>query len=252
MIYLIHTELGYIKEAVQSSTEGGPSAPFGYRSSGLNIERSELPNINTVYVNTEGNSLDYSIYRNIRVDREVIAADGESETNVLGLPEEPCELMVGNQLIKVTNGEFKYKSSKIGSTSIRLVGKFTSNVLTVEALTMDSLREIFRLKVKEMKSKTEDQGAWTPLGIIDVDSSSLTKILINLQRVDEPNFTINWTMKDNSVVAHNKEQFIELSKAASNFTDLLQSRKNALCRIITKCNTLGQLERVPINIGWPT
>lgn len=251
MIYLIHTELGYIKEAIQWSSGGGPSAPFGYKVSAIDIERAQLPNINSIYVDLDNGNLNYSIYKNLRVDREVISADGESEVTIFGLPEDSCELLIGTELKRVDDGTFKYKTTQLGAVKIRLVGKYTSNTLSVEALDIESIKSLFKAKVKDIKKKVEEQGARTPLGIIDIDELSLSKILINLQRVEEPDFIIDWRMKDNSVVPHNKQQFIELGKAASTFIDLTQSRKNSLDSIIEKCKKLGELERIPLELGWP-
>jgi hypothetical protein len=206
------------------------------------------------WYNTETSSLEIpATVEGIEVSSYFIASDGVSSSTISNLPD-PCWLRINNDLVEVNGGSYNVTSDSDTDIVIRLAGKFVSpSIIYIRARSFEALKGIKWEDVKKYKQSVLYGGCLTPLGRIDTTLESQNSITFYaLQAVQDPNFTIDWTMKDNSVVSMNSTEFVNVYQTLLNFKKDCQTRSEYFRAAIDNTTTLGQLEAINIYEGWPS
>jgi len=123
-----------------------------------------------------------------------------------------------------------------------------------ETATLDSKKARKKAEVKLERDKAEWAGVATPKGVVDSDPESQRKIngAVTMALIGGQDFSIDWRMKDDSIVSHNRDEMIALGQAVGQHTVDCQSRKNELDALIDAAQTEEELLAIDITSGWPT
>ena len=112
-------------------------------------------------------------------------------------------------------------------------------------------------RAKKRRTTVEFGGCATPKGRVQSDLDSRTKIsgavqgaLIQTQ-LGQP-FSIDWTMEDNSVVAHSGPEMIAMGMAVLTFVDACYARARELRELIDAAADQAALDAINIESGWPS
>ena len=122
-----------------------------------------------------------------------------------------------------------------------------------ETATLDSKKARKKAELKLKRDSIEWGGVQTPLGVVDSDPDSQRKIsgVVTMAILVGTKFSIEWRMRDNSVVTHNHDQIVALGMAVGEHVSLCQNRKNELEVDIDSSTTEEELSFIDITVGWP-
>lgn len=207
------------------------------------------------WFNTESRSIErpLNIENPILVSSPYIVSDGISSSTLSDLPD-PCWIRLNNTLVEVIGGNYQVTSNTSQDIVIKLAGKYRSdNIIYIKARPYEELQKTKWEDVKRVKTQTLFGGCYTPKGRVDTSADSQTTIsFYALQAVQDPDFTIDWTMKDNSIVTHNAVEFTALYQAVLDFKKNCQIRSEYFRDLINASTTIEQLNAINIYEGWPT
>lgn len=112
-------------------------------------------------------------------------------------------------------------------------------------------------EVKALRDVCESGGAATPLGTVDSDPVSIGRItgavvMAQVALSAEAPFSIDWTMADNSVVAHDAAAMIAMGVAVGAHVDAVHARARTLRAALDEAASIAALDAIDITTGWPT
>jgi len=255
MPYLIHTKYGHVKSVYRGIME--PSVEGGLMITEISeADLAGLPPTILVYVDPETNSPKRSEQIDIRISRTFIINDGVDTVTIFDIPAGGCELNINNKLV-YTEEETKTFTSNletIGELPIYAVGKYLSAPTYILSDSFDNIKKQYIKRLKETNLQKQYGGMDTPLGRVQTDEVSISKILLNSQTaiaVGE-SFTVDWKMEDNSIVTHTYTDMINLSNSLQQFLNSCQSRKNELESQVLAAPDGDTLFSIDITEGWPS
>lgn len=113
-----------------------------------------------------------------------------------------------------------------------------------------------REQVNAIKLEREIAGCVTPLGRVDTDQKSRDFVagavqMALLAKMANAPFLINWTMEDDTDVAHNADQMIALGQAVGAFHATVHGYARYLKGQIEAATSLAELDAINIQTGWP-
>lgn len=121
---------------------------------------------------------------------------------------------------------------------------------------LDPRRQRAWAAVKAARDRAEWGGCDTPLGRVDTDPDSQRKIsgavqmAMIAQAAGEP-FALDWTMRDNAVVAHDAGAMIALGVAVGFHVAACHAVATAKRVKIGDAASVEQIEAVDVEGGWP-
>lgn len=123
-----------------------------------------------------------------------------------------------------------------------------------ETASLESKKARKGAEVKLKRDSVEWAGVTTAKGIVDSDPDSQRKIngAVTMALIQGDSFSIDWKMKDNSVVTHNRQEIMDMGLAVGQHVSACQARKNELDIQIDAAETEEQLNSIDIESGWPT
>lgn len=264
MIYIIHTELGSIVDIVQSTSGPPSSIPYNHYFISMNTDMSSLPNdiTSNYYVDIESQKLSRRVFYDSEIilsaNRNILQVDSNMKTAVQNLPEEACELYISGKIYKVEEGSTGFLiSPELNNYSdmlITLSGKYKcKNSLLVKCVKIEEAKLLYLESLKAKKKEIEDRGYTTPYGIVATDEYSISRIQLNANRasLSDESFSIDWSMKDKTVVTLNRTEMINMAVLVAEFTDNVHQNKKSIENTINNAAALWQLELIKMNEGWP-
>jgi hypothetical protein len=121
-----------------------------------------------------------------------------------------------------------------------------------DTATLDTKKARLLGELRLTRDKEQYKGTSSPKGPIDTDSKSQSLISSFVsQAQSDLEFTVNWTMKDDSIVAHNSSEFIELHKAMVKHIEDVHYRYTDLKAEINNATSIEELDSIDIYTGWP-
>lgn len=125
-------------------------------------------------------------------------------------------------------------------------------------LDLTNAKEVMIKAINTKKQSVESGGALTPLGVVDTDPISLTKLqgavtmgMLSLQNAQP--FEQMWTMQDNSNVLHDATQIIQAGMATAQHISNCHSIALSLKEAVRNATTIAELEAVDIEgASWPS
>ena len=110
--------------------------------------------------------------------------------------------------------------------------------------------------IKERRLFAEASGCQTKLGFIDTDpesqrkvNGSVTMAIITIQ--NNMPFEVDWTMADNTIVAHNASAMIEAGMAVGQHIANCHQKATQLKSLVLRALTLEEVEAIDIEQHWP-
>jgi len=115
-------------------------------------------------------------------------------------------------------------------------------------------RIVLHAAVKAARDVHEQAGCTTPSGQVDTDADSQRKVggAATMALALGASFTMDWRMKDNSIVRLDASGMIALGEAVAEHVAACQARKNALDAAIDAATTLDELAAIDPEQGWPS
>lgn len=112
---------------------------------------------------------------------------------------------------------------------------------------------VVKAKLKARRDTAEWAGVQTGQGEVDSDPDSQRKIsgAVTMAMLGGESFSMQWRMKDNSVVTLNAAQTIAMGVAVGQHVAACQVNKNTIDSLIEACTTVEELLAVDIEEGWP-
>lgn len=111
--------------------------------------------------------------------------------------------------------------------------------------------------VKARRDKIIDAGAPTPSGVVDSNDLSRTNITgatlgALIAQVNSQPFTMDWTLRDNSVVTLNAAQMLAMGMAVLSYVGTAHGRARALRTEIEGVADVPTLLQIDYTAGWPS
>lgn len=127
-------------------------------------------------------------------------------------------------------------------------------VLTPSQTELQVASAVTSMLIKAARDRAQNAGQHVEgIGTFDTDPSSrslLTGAVVAAQ-VQGESFTVQWRLKDNSLVTLDAAQIAAVGLAVMARIDLCQQRKNALDAMVGEATTLAAVAAIPIDEGWP-
>lgn len=122
-----------------------------------------------------------------------------------------------------------------------------------DTATLESKKARVKAQLRLRRDLAEWAGVTTPEGMVDSDPDSQRKIsgTVTMAMLGGENFSIEWRMKDNSIVTLNAAQTIALGVAVGQHVAACQVNKNTIDSLIEACTTVEELQAVDLEEGWP-
>ncbi len=107
--------------------------------------------------------------------------------------------------------------------------------------------------VKARREQAKDGGLLTPFGPVETDPDSRTNIngAVQMATILGAAFEIDWRMADNSFATLDHSEMIQLGLLVGQHVSACQYRKNAIDAQIEAAATVGELEAIDLEAGWP-
>lgn len=126
-------------------------------------------------------------------------------------------------------------------------------VLDAEQSDYESQKAFMKAKLKLRRDTAEWAGVQTAVGLVDSDPDSQRKIsgTVTMAMLGGENFSIEWRMKDNTVVTLNAAQTIAVGVAVGMHVAAGQVNKNRIDSLLEACTDVAQLMDIDLEEGWP-
>lgn len=121
-------------------------------------------------------------------------------------------------------------------------------------INMEPLRAMLRGKLREMRDDAQAAGCLTPFGTVDSDQASQLKILgaVVTAQISPPEWSIDWTMADNSVVSMSAAGVTAMGVAVSSHVNNCHQYARALSAELDSANDIPDAYAVLENAEWPS
>lgn len=255
MPYLIHTKYGHVKSVYKGIME--PPVESGFMVTEISeADLAGLPPTIIVYVDPETHIAKVSEQIEIRVSRPFIINDGIDTVTIFDIPAGGCELSINNELFytEEETKTFTSNTSTVGALPVYAVGRYLSPTIYILSDSFENIKQEYIKRLKETNLQKQYGGMDTPLGRVQTNEVSISKILLNTQTalsVGE-SFSVDWKMEDNSIVTHSYADMINLSNSLQQFLNACQTRKNELEAQVLAAPDGDSLFSIDITEGWPS
>lgn len=123
-------------------------------------------------------------------------------------------------------------------------------VFTVESL--DDQKAAKWALAKAYRDRIAQGGSSTPLGRVQTDPTSYQRIMGAMAAAQASSeFSVEWTMADNRVVAHDAAAMIAMGAAVTDFLNACQIAGSAIRGKIEAAGDLDALATVDVTAGYP-
>lgn len=256
MANYFYTASGYITREVQTnnlellSLQPLQDAEVGYISS-----VQALSNPDDYWYDTANSSVEPRANAQNIGSVEYITADGAAHEVLNNLPD-PCYVCInGKEELLVEGGTFNYATTAERDIRIELRGKWKADAWVIKTRSLQTRRDEMWAQVKELRDQHEWAGiSIQGLGMLDTDPTSQRKILLAAFKASiNPNFTINFTLADNTSITLNAVQVITAAELVTTLADAVHQKSLILRQAIydEQVTTLAQLEAIDIVSDWP-
>lgn len=149
-----------------------------------------------------------------------------------------------------------------GDADIETIEPYLDGTLKLRPRTADPAmalaitRTVKRQAVTSARDNHEWAGCAAPLGRMDTDPDSQRKIngsvtmALIAQSLGQP-FSIDWTMEDNSTIAHDAPAMIAAGVAVGQYVADCHARALVLKDLIDAAADMAALNAIDIEAGWP-
>lgn len=107
-------------------------------------------------------------------------------------------------------------------------------------------------EVKAKRDAVEYGGTNTPLGFVQTDLASQSRIIqtYTFSTTSGENWQVGWTMSDNTTVKHTKQEFAELTKVVGQHISDTHSRAQALREFVYSRASVEEIEAIVVSELW--